>query len=191
MRKRKKKLNTPRSKRMNKEGRLQSAAGWLKKYNGNHVIRGYRKHFAVDAETAIAELRILGVPLSDEAVRNARVSAQAAVKAKQARKDKRQRLQEQGQLSHIVQWSDETYAFIAGYTEWGFPYGITWEEMEQFADQESLHRTAPPRGGKGPVSSEDERDWPKAEERDAEEVPFDLEAFMRYADEDDDPSIPT
>lgn len=26
--------------------------------------------------------------------------------------------------------SDETFAFIAGYTSGGFPYGITWEEME-------------------------------------------------------------
>lgn len=27
--------------------------------------------------------------------------------------------------------SDETFAFIAGYTSGGFPYGVTWEEMEQ------------------------------------------------------------
>lgn len=26
---------------------------------------------------------------------------------------------------------DEHFAFIAGYTAGGFPYGITWEEMEQ------------------------------------------------------------
>lgn len=26
--------------------------------------------------------------------------------------------------------SDETFAFIVGYTSGGFPYGITWEEME-------------------------------------------------------------
>lgn len=26
--------------------------------------------------------------------------------------------------------SDDTFAFIAGYTAGGFPYGITWEEME-------------------------------------------------------------
>lgn len=27
--------------------------------------------------------------------------------------------------------SDEIYAFIAGYTEGGFPYGVTWEEIEK------------------------------------------------------------
>lgn len=25
--------------------------------------------------------------------------------------------------------SDEHFAYIAGYTEGGFPYGITWDEM--------------------------------------------------------------
>lgn len=27
--------------------------------------------------------------------------------------------------------SDETFAFIAGYTSGGFPYGVTWEEMDK------------------------------------------------------------
>lgn len=27
--------------------------------------------------------------------------------------------------------SDEMFAFIAGYTSGGFPYGVTWEEMEK------------------------------------------------------------
>ena len=27
--------------------------------------------------------------------------------------------------------SDETFAFIAGYTSGGVPYGVTWEEMEE------------------------------------------------------------
>lgn len=38
--------------------------------------------------------------------------------------------------------SDETFAFIAGYTEGGAPYGITWGELEcrpeQPEDDESL-----------------------------------------------------
>ena len=25
--------------------------------------------------------------------------------------------------------SDDTYAYIAGHTSWGFPYGVTWEEL--------------------------------------------------------------
>lgn len=26
---------------------------------------------------------------------------------------------------------DENFYFIAGYTSWGFPYGITWEEAAE------------------------------------------------------------
>ncbi len=25
--------------------------------------------------------------------------------------------------------SDDTFAYIVGYTSWGFPYGVTWEEL--------------------------------------------------------------
>lgn len=26
-------------------------------------------------------------------------------------------------------YMDETFAFIAGFTSWGAPYGVTWEDM--------------------------------------------------------------
>ena len=32
--------------------------------------------------------------------------------------------------------SDETFAFIAGYTSGGVPFGITWEEMEAIEQRE-------------------------------------------------------
>lgn len=32
--------------------------------------------------------------------------------------------------------SDDTFAFIAGYTAGGFPYGITWEEMAEIESNE-------------------------------------------------------
>ncbi|MFK7693045.1 hypothetical protein ACI5FR_09650 [Paenibacillus sp. HJGM_3] len=97
---------------MNRQGRLQSAVSWLREYKGKNYIHGYRKHYGVDTGTAIAELRMLGVPLSDEAVRTARASAAASVRAKQARKEKRRlRLQEE-QLAGIE--SDETLLTSSG-----------------------------------------------------------------------------
>jgi hypothetical protein len=163
---------------MNRQSRLQSAACLLKKYNGKQYIRGYSKYYRVDVGTAIVELRLLGVPLTDESVQRARAGAKASVKAKHARKQKRQlHLQEEAQSCSID--SDETYAYIAGYTAWGFPYGVTFEEMEQFADQDSLDRTAPPRIKKQYIFSADQ-ECPSFEQLDAEEDPFDLEAFMRY-----------
>ncbi len=32
---------------------------------------------------------------------------------------------------------DDTFAYIAGYTEGGFAYGIPWEEWEQFEQESS------------------------------------------------------
>ena len=32
---------------------------------------------------------------------------------------------------------DELFAYIAGYTEGGFAYGVTWEECEQFEQESS------------------------------------------------------
>ncbi|MDP4099455.1 hypothetical protein OIN60_22315 [Paenibacillus sp. P96] len=130
---------------MNRERRLQSAAAsWIKTYHGSSYIRGYRKHFGVNAETAITELRMLGVQLSDDAVRKAKESEQAAAREKQLRKEKRRKRQQEPQRGEDS-WSDETFAYIAGYTGWGVPYGVTWEEMESFADQESLYATLPHR----------------------------------------------
>jgi len=44
----KKKPLPPRVKRMDRQGRLNSARAWLTKYGGKNVLRGYCKHFAGD-----------------------------------------------------------------------------------------------------------------------------------------------
>jgi len=143
--KKKKSANTPRVKRMNRESRLKSAAAsWLKSYNGTSHIRGYCKHFGVNVGMAITELRILGVSLTDDVVRKAKESEEAALRAKQARMEKKRKHQQERQEVEVP-WSDETFAYIAGYTGWGFPYGITWEEMERLSDQESIDATLPHR----------------------------------------------
>ena len=51
------------------------------------------------------------------------------------RKSKRKKIQEVYEENLIE--SDDTFAFIAGYTSGGVPYGITWEEMER-RDKEFL-----------------------------------------------------
>ncbi len=40
------------------------------------------------------------------------------------------------QVSESLFESDETFAFIAGYTSGGFLYGITWEEMNEIEKNE-------------------------------------------------------
>lgn len=58
-----KKNNTPRHKRLNRESRLQAAKHWLLKYNGKNLVRGYSNQFAVDLLCAVRELEILGIKI--------------------------------------------------------------------------------------------------------------------------------
>lgn len=52
---------------------------------------------------------------------------------------------------------DENFAFIAGSTDNGFPYGITWEEQEEIDREDALSEIPAPR-------EEDFPDWLAAEE---------------------------
>lgn len=137
--KKRKRDNTPRTKRMKKEGRKQSAVHWLPTYNGKSIIKGYSKRYAVDKYTALLELTELGVAIPKKTARSIR----------EQRKRELQKGARRRAVDEEVGWpeSDETYAYIAGYTSGGFAYGVTWEEMERFADQDSLDNTLPPAEG--------------------------------------------
>jgi len=125
-RKRKKPL-APRHKRMNRKRRLDSAKHWIAKYKGKNIIKGYKNHFSVDWLCAIKELQILGVGLDREYVEKLILSVKNRIIEKQRLKEG-----EKQELASEISWdSDETFAYIAGYTSAGFPYGVTWEELEE------------------------------------------------------------
>jgi hypothetical protein len=112
----------PRHKRLNRQGRLQAGKAWLRSYPGKNIARGYRKHFGVDSLCAIRELRLLGVAI-DPAYERAVLAALSARTKKREREDE-----------FLI--SEESYfrfAFIAGFTAGGAPYGITIEEAEALA----------------------------------------------------------
>jgi hypothetical protein len=116
---------TPRRTRMQRLNRLQSAKHWIPTYSGGNIVKGYKKWFAVDLLCAIKELKMLGVKLDEQYVLQALKSHDQAIVDEQKRKaEKKQALDE------LPFDSDEHYYFIAGYTSGGFPYGITWEEVE-------------------------------------------------------------
>lgn len=48
---------------MNRVARLQSAIGWLQRFEGSNVVRSYARWFGVDLGCALRELRILDVEL--------------------------------------------------------------------------------------------------------------------------------
>lgn len=49
---------------------------------------------------------------------------------------KSRRKKKQNEIEYSFYESDETFAFIAGYTSGGVPYGVTWEEMEEIERKE-------------------------------------------------------
>jgi hypothetical protein len=118
---------TPRRKRMTRQGRLDSAraTGWLQQYGGKNIIKSYGKWFGVDPLCAIMELRMLGATISEE--RENRVKA--LIEARTTAAKHRSELSGQGDLEELYSDCDDTFAYIAGYTPGGAPYGVTWEEL--------------------------------------------------------------
>lgn len=54
---------------MKRAARLQSAASWLKQFEGENVLRSYCKHYGVDWRCAVIELKRLGVEIDQEYIK--------------------------------------------------------------------------------------------------------------------------
>jgi hypothetical protein len=132
---RKRKPLPPRHKRLTRQGRLQAAKPWLRSYPGKNIARGYRKHFGVDSLCAIRELRLISVAIDPGYER-------AVLAASHARNKKRRRERE----FVISEESYYAFAFIAGYTAGGAPYGITIDEAESLTDVDFSYFDATPSG---------------------------------------------
>lgn len=121
--------SAPRRKRMDRTARLASARStqWVANYSGKNLVRGYCRRFGVDALCAIFELRQLGVRISAAREQELRttVAGKAAARARQKQDRAREALEEE------FPDSDGTFAYIAGTTPAGFPYGATWEELDR------------------------------------------------------------
>ncbi len=85
------------------------------------MVKGYANRFKVDLLCAIKELRLCGADISAEYEARVRqsIAAQARMKAKRK------------QAAAENTDGDHEFAFIAGYTSGGVPYGITWDEMQE------------------------------------------------------------
>ena len=131
MAKKRKQNLPPRRKRMKRPQRLESAKSWLETYEGNKVVKAYRKRYGVDFECAFTELEMLGVPIDPDY--KERVLESVAAQAAAKRRIKAERKEEQERLLGIE--SDDRFAFIVGYTSGGAPYGLTWEEWEALEEE--------------------------------------------------------
>ena len=123
-RNRKKRKSTPPKRwSFNRTQRLAVGKGWIQKYDGQHIVRGYTKRYKVDLLCAIAELRMLGVEISETYEQAVRQTVERNIEAKRLKKEQKA---EEDYLSEFI---DDGFAFVVGYTSGGAPYGLTHEEM--------------------------------------------------------------
>ena len=121
---------------MNRFARLQSARSWLKTYSGQNIVSGYRKRFGADWVCAFKELEMLEVRI-EEAYRTKLLKSVAGGIAARRRRTLRRKRDCNGFSDQ-----DETFAYIAGYTDAGFAYGLTWDEWERLGRENSSNRQA-------------------------------------------------
>lgn len=119
----KKKLN----KTQRREERLRKARQWIVTYKGSpkKIVKHYRERFHLDTTCALKDLQAIGVQFTQEYL-------DAVKRNEEARLAERRRKREQKMYEQMLadnDFADDTFAFIAGRTSGGAPYGLTWEEV--------------------------------------------------------------
>ncbi len=126
------------SKTQRKEIRLQKARQWILTYDGTpkHMARSYRKRFHVDIMTAVSDLQAIGVEFTQEYLDAVKCSEEERLRQKRLKREQKKARE----WESLYEDSDDTFAFIAGYTGGGAPHGITWEELglEPYASYDEL-----------------------------------------------------
>ena len=111
-----------------RKDRLQAAKNWIKEYEGNNLVKGYRKRFKVDLLCAVKELETLGCKIDPGYKKQLELTVENKIKKNKEKKAK----EESESLSDLD--SDDTFSFIAGYTSGGAAYGTSWEELDDYDD---------------------------------------------------------
>lgn len=112
-----------------KEVRMEQAKSWLETYDGDHIIKAYSKVFGLNLINALKELNLVGAQISNQEREYTKELIKKRKQEKERKKEKRRNAKELYEYEDY----DDTFAFIAGYTEGGAPFGITYEEMEEIA----------------------------------------------------------
>ena len=146
---------------MARPARLQSARTWLKTYEGKNLVRGYRKHFGVDWECAFKELEMLGVKVDAAHKTQTLKSVEGYIAGRRRRKAERKVTSEEPPFEQ-----DDYFAYIAGYTEGGFAYGVTWEEWERLEQLEMMKSE----GVSSTIEDHELQDWPHGDDEDLESI---------------------
>jgi hypothetical protein len=114
--------STPRRKRYNRNARLQNAKKWSEQYNGKNIAKGYSNWFGVDLLCAIKELELLGYKFKQSYKEKVNQSLIDRQKQKEWRKREKEQEQFYGDFGSSY--------FIEGFISNGFPYGVTFDEID-------------------------------------------------------------
>ena len=120
----------PRRLRLKQPGRLRAAKAWLATQRGRtpaQIGASYRKWYGVDWPCAIHELTRLGVVFDPGWVAELMRTLEGHHRARAARREASKSRSAAG----FAEDSNEHFAYIAGYTENGVPFGVTWEEWNK------------------------------------------------------------
>jgi hypothetical protein len=112
---------------------LQAARHWLPTYRGKKAVRGYAKWFGVDLGCALKELQILGVALDPGYVERLSAELQNRARRRPAAKEPSNGIPE----GYGSEWDDD-FACIVGFTSGGAPYGVTWEQDDEFNNEDRM-----------------------------------------------------
>lgn len=111
---------------MTREERIAAAPKMhlMKSSDVIYQIRRYASWFYVSPDTAIEELRLAEVTITAADVAAFKKHADEIRSEKRCHRNKKK-------PSAIAESDmiDDTFAYIAGYTAMGFPYGTTWDEL--------------------------------------------------------------
>lgn len=129
----------PKKKLKGRERRLAKGPDWVLTLRGkpSNMLKRYRKYFGIDWECAISELTALGVRFDATYLSRLRETISREFQGEK-KHDPISRLEFEA-YHGIEPDSDENFAYIAGYTPGGFPYGLTWEEWKEMGWDED-HR---------------------------------------------------
>lgn len=126
LKKKKKKTNMPTRYTMDRNRRLQSAKSWMATYEGKNMVRSYAKRYRTDLLCAIQELKLLGVEIKPEYENAVRQTIAQRIEQNRKKKEAKLAFEEFEGVNEYQGWD---FAYIAGYTSGGAPYGIRWEDM--------------------------------------------------------------
>ena len=127
-----KKKKKNQRKQLRRTQRLSRGKNWLNNYEGADMIEDYRKRYGVDLLCAVVELRMLGADISEDYEYQLRQDEEQKRLSKKSNKGKKQKVEE----DFLDDFSDENFAFIAGYTSGGVPFGLTHEEARNIFEEE-------------------------------------------------------